>query len=61
MKTKPKKLSKEEREMQALLKKMKKLPKAQKGDRYQDPTTRRNDEDIEDALELFREMKRRDF
>ena len=61
MKNTKKKLSKEEREMQALLKKMKKLPKAQKGDRYQDPTTIRNDEGVEDALDLFREMKRRDF
>ena len=61
MKNSKKKLSKEEREMQALLRKMKKLPKVQKGDRYQDPTTIRNDEGVEDALDLFREMKRRDF
>ena len=56
-----KKLSKEEREMRALLKKMKKLPKTPTGVRYQDPTTLRNDDDMEEATQLFREMKARDF
>lgn len=55
------KLSKEEKEMQALMKKLKKSPKIPKGVRYQDPTTLRNDEGVEDALDLFQEMKRRDF
>ena len=56
-----KKLSKEEREMRALLKKMKKLPKKPVGARYQDPTTLRNDDDMEEATQLFRDMKQRDF
>lgn len=56
-----KKLSKEEREMRALLKKMKKLPKTPTGARYQDPTTLRNDDDMEEATQLFRDMKARDF
>jgi hypothetical protein len=56
-----KKLSKQERELQSLLKKMKKLPKKPMGARYQDPTTLRNDDDMEAAMELFQEMKRRDF
>ena len=56
-----KKLSKQERELQSLLKKMKKLPKKPAGARYQDPTTIRNDDDMEEATQLFREMKARDF
>ena len=56
-----KKLSKQERELQSLLKKMKKLPKKTSGARYQDPTTLRNDDDMEEATQLFREMKARDF
>jgi len=56
-----KKLSKQERELQSLLKKMKKLPKKPSGARYQDPTTLRDDEDLEEATQLFREMKARDF
>ena len=60
MKNQPKKLSKEEREMQALLKKMKKLPKKIPG-KYIDPTTIRDDENVEQALLLFQEMKKRDF
>lgn len=62
MKNQAKRLTKEEREMQALLKKMKKLPKKSPAQgRYVDPTTLRNDEDLEEATELFREMKRREF
>lgn len=61
MKKEHRKLSKQDREMQALLKKMKKLPKRTTGARYQDPTTLRNDDDMEAATELFREMKQRDF
>lgn len=61
MTTEHRKLSKEDREMQSLLKKMKKLPKRPTGARYQDPTTLRNDDDMEAATELFREMKQRDF
>ena len=56
-----KKLSKQERELQSLLKKMKKLKKTPTGARYQDPTTIRNDDDMEEATQLFREMKARDF
>ena len=56
------KLTKEEREMQALLKKLKKMPKkAPASGRYHDPTTIRNDEGLETATEMFREMKRREF
>ena len=55
------KLSREEREMQALMKKMKKAPKKLAGTRYQDPTTMRNDQDLDTAMELFQEMKQRDF
>lgn len=56
------KLSREEREMQKLLKKMrKKASGVPAGKRYQDPTTIRDDEDMEDAIALFREMKRREF
>ena len=56
-----KKLSKEERELQSLLKKMRKHPKKPAGARYQDPTTIRNDDDMEEAMQLFRDMKARDF
>lgn len=56
------KLTKEEREMQALLKKLRKMPKkAPAAGRYHDPTTIRNDEGLEEATEIFREMKRREF
>ena len=51
-----------EREMDALLRKIqKKVKQAPAGGRYQDPTTRRDDENVEEALDLFREMKRREF
>jgi len=56
------KLSREEREMQKLLKKLrKKASGVPAGKRYQDPTTIRDDEDMEEATALFREMKRREF
>ena len=51
-----------EREMEALLRKIqKKVKRAPAGGRYQDPTTIRDDENVEEALDLFREMKRREF
>ena len=56
------KLSREEREMQRLLKKIQKKVKSVPAEkRWQDPTTRRDDEGVEDALNLFQEMKRREF
>jgi hypothetical protein len=56
------KKSRAERDMEALLRKIqKKVKKAPAGGRYQDATTRRDDENVEEALALFREMKRRDF
>ena len=56
------KKSREERELEALLRKIqKKAKKAPAGGRYQDPTTIRDDTGVEDALDLFREMKRREF
>ena len=56
------KLSREEREMQKLLKKIRKKAAGVPADkRWQDPTTRRDDEGVEEALDLFREMKRREF
>lgn len=56
------KLSREEREMQRLLKKIQKKAKTVPAEkRWQDPTTRRDDEGVEEALDLFREMKRREF
>ena len=56
------KLSREEREMQRLLKKIRKKAAGVPAEkRWQDPTTRRDDEGVEDALDLFREMKRREF
>jgi hypothetical protein len=62
MKPKARKKTKEEREMEILMKKVKKkTPKLPSSGRYQDPTTLRNDEGVEDALDLFREMKRREF
>ena len=60
MKNQSRKLSKEEREMQSLLKKLKKSPKKVMKP-YVDPTTRRDDDNLEDALQLFKEMKKRDF
>jgi hypothetical protein len=61
--TKPtRKLTREERELQALLKKMKKLPKKiPASGRYIDPNIRRDDEGLDEATEIFQEMKRRDF
>jgi hypothetical protein len=57
----PKK-SRAERDMEALLKKIqKKVKQAPAGGRYQDATTIRDDDNVEEALALFREMKRRDF
>ena len=51
-----------EREMDALLRKIqKKVKQTPAGGRYQDPTTIRDDENVEEALDLFREMKRREF
>jgi hypothetical protein len=48
--------------MQKLLKKMrKKASGVLAGKRYEDPTTIRDDEGVEDAIALFREMKRREF
>ncbi len=56
------KLSREEREMQRLLKKIQKKVKAVPVEkRWQDRTTRRDDEGVEEATALFREMKRREF
>jgi hypothetical protein len=56
------KKSRAERDMEALLKKIqKKVKQAPAGGRYQDATTIRDDENVEEALALFREMKRRDF
>jgi len=56
------KLSREEREMQRLLKKIrKKAAGVPVEKRWQDPTTRRDDAGVEEALDLFREMKRREF
>lgn len=56
------KLSREEREMQRLLKKIqKKVKTVPQNKRWQDATTRRDDEGMEEALDLFREMKRREF
>lgn len=56
------KKSREERELEALMRKIqKKAKKAPAQGRYQDPTTMRDDEGVEDALNLFREMKRREF
>ena len=56
------KLSREEREMQKLLKKIrKKAAGVPQEKRWQDPTTRRDDAGVEEALDLFREMKRREF
>jgi len=56
------KLSREEREMQQLLKKIQKKAKAvPKDKRWQDATTRRDDEGVEEALDLFRAMKKREF
>jgi len=56
------KLIREEREMQQLMKKIQKKVKAVPVEkRWQDVTTRRDDEGVEEALDLFREMKQRDF
>jgi hypothetical protein len=56
------KLSREEREMQKLLKKIQKKAKSVPMEkRWQDPTTRRDDAGVEEALDLFREMKKREF
>ena len=62
MKNQAKKLTKEEREMQRLMKKLKKLPKKSPvSGRYVDPNIRRNDEGLDEATEIFQEMKRREF
>jgi len=56
------KLSREEREMLKLMKKIQKQVRATPVEkRWQDVTTRRDDEGVEEALDLFREMKQRDF
>ena len=62
MKKPVRKLTKEEREMQVLLKKLKKMPKKSPASgRYVDPNIRRNDEGLDEATEIFQEMKRREF
>jgi len=56
------KLSREEREMLKLMKKIQKQVKVvPREKRWQDRTTRRDDEGVQEALDLFREMKQREF
>jgi len=56
------KLSREEREMLTLMKKIQKQVKVvPREKRWQDRTTRRDDEGVQEALDLFREMKQREF
>ena len=56
------KKSREERELEALLRKIqKRVKRAPAGGRYTDPTQRREEPGVDEALALFREMKRREF
>ena len=56
------KLSREEREMLKLMKKIQKQVKVvPREHRWQDVTARRDDEGVQEALDLFREMKQREF